>query len=420
MDRRLFLKKGSMAGSLMGLIGGPEAYRIVSEPLEKLRTPPADEVIRCGLVGFGQWGRTIGETLDDLPEVELTAICDTYAPMLRRARRSHPDATRHESYQELLDNPEIDAILVATPTHLHRQVVVDALAAGKHVYCESPMAHTVEDARAIGEAANAAPDQIFQVGLHLRSEPQYRSVFQFIRSGAIGDTLKARAQWHTKESWRRASPNREREIAQNWRLDHDLSLGLVGEAGLAQIDAANWMMGSFPSSVTGFGSVLLWEDGRQVPDTVQAIFGYPGGRNLLFDASLGTSFDANYETFYGSFSTIMLRDQKGWMFKEVDAPMLGWEVYARKDKFYKETGVALVANATKLDALGQDPTADDPNLKSPLWHGLKAFSDNFFFGPYPALADQNLGFAMTVLADAAKRSIATGSRVDIPDEAYQL
>ena len=66
----------------------------------------------------------------------------------------------------------------------------------------------------------------------------------------------AKAQWHSKESWRRASPNRERERAQNWRLDPDVSLGLIGEAGLQQIDAAAWIMGEMPASVTGFGSTL--------------------------------------------------------------------------------------------------------------------------------------------------------------------
>jgi predicted dehydrogenase len=420
MDRRHFLKKGSLAGSLVGLVGTRDAYRIVAESPTVMRQPPADEVVRCALIGFGLWGREVAETVEDHPEIQLSAICDTYAPMLRRAQRAHPDATRHTDYAEILSNPDIDAVLVATPSHLHKQVVLDALAAGKHVYCEAPMAHSIEDARAIGKAANAASDQIFQVGLHLRTEPQYRSVFQFIRSGAIGNTVMGRAQWHTKESWRRASPNREREIAQNWRLDPALSLGLVGEVGLQQLDVASWMLGDLPTSVTGFGSVILWNDGRQVPDTVQAVFGYPGGRNLVFDATLASSFDSDYELLYGTDSTIMLRDQKGWMFKEVDAPMMGWEVYARKDKFYKETGVALVANATKLDALGQDPTADDPNLKSPLWHGLKSFSDNFFFGPYPAIADQNLGFAMTVLADAAKRAIASGQRIELSESDYSL
>lgn len=419
MDRRKFIKKGGL-GTLAGLVGGGQAVRIAQAVPEPWRQAPADEVVRCGLIGFGQWGRVLAETVEDVPELRLAAICDTYAPMLRRAQRAHPDATRHEDYRELLDNPDLDAVLIATPTHQHTRIVVDALAAGKHVYCEAPLAHTPEEARVIGEAANKAPDQIFQTGLFLRTEPQYRSVFQFIRSGAVGDPVMARAQWHSKESWRRSSPSREREIEQNWRLDRALSLGLVGEVGLQQLDGAAWILGEMPSSVMGFGSTMLWKDGREVPDTVQAVFTFPSGQNLMFDATLASSFDAAYETIYGSFSTIMLRDQKAWMFKEVDAPMLGWEVYARKDKFYKESGVALVANATKLDALGQDPTADDPNLKSPLWHGLKAFADNFFFGPYPAVAGQQLGYAMTVLAHAAKRSLITGQRVELSDADYTL
>ncbi|MFT5517117.1 MAG: putative dehydrogenase [Rhodothermales bacterium] len=419
MDRRHFLKKGSM-GSLLGLAGMRDVYRIAQEAPAIFRLPPADEVVRCAIIGFGQWGREMAETLEDLPEMQVSAICDTYAPMLRRAQRAHPDASRHEDYTEVLGNAEIDAVLIATPTHLHKQVVLDALAAGKHVYCEAPMAHSVADAREIGKAADAASDQIFQVGLHLRTEPQYRSVFQFIRSGAIGDSVMSRTQWHRKESWRQASPNGQRARDLNWRLEADKSLGLVGELGLQQLDVASWLMGAYPTSVTGFGSTLLWNDGRDVPDTVQAIFGFPGGKNLMFDASLASSFDSDYETFYGTNSTIMFRDQKAWMFKEVDAPMLGWEVYARRDKFYKETGVALVANATKLDSLGLDPTADDPNLKSPLWHGMKSFADNFFYGPYPAIADHNLGFAMTVLADAAKRAIASGQRVELTEADYQL
>ena len=170
MDRRNFLKKSSL-GTIAGLVGNSETFRIAAEVPAIVRVPPADEVVRCAVIGFGPWGREIATEIEDLPEMRLSAVCDTYAPMLRRARRSHPDADQHEDYRAVLEDPEIDAVMVATPTHQHRQVVIDALAAGKHVYCEAPMAHSTEDARAIGEAANKASDQIFQVGLHLRTEP---------------------------------------------------------------------------------------------------------------------------------------------------------------------------------------------------------------------------------------------------------
>ena len=97
---------------------------------------------------------------------------------------------------------------------------------------------------------------------------------------------------------------------------------------------------------------MYWQDGRTVPDTTQSLIEFPNGENMLFDATLVSGFDAMYDLYFGSDSTIILRDNKAWMFKEVDAPQLGWEVYARKDKFYKETGIALLANATKLDAMG--------------------------------------------------------------------
>src|SRR5690606_6706058 len=122
--------------------------------------------------------------------------------------------------------------------------------------------HSIEDARAMARAAKEASGQIFQVGHLFRSNPQHRSVFQFIRSGALGEATMARAQWHSKESWRRASPNREREMEQNWRLDEAVSLGLIGEVGVHQLDPATWLLGARPRAVTGFGQLMLWNDGR--------------------------------------------------------------------------------------------------------------------------------------------------------------
>jgi len=106
------------------------------------------------------------------------------------------------------------------------------------------------------------------------------------------------------------------------------------------------------------------------------VFEFPGGTNLIYDATLANSFDSDYEMFYGTDSAIMLRENKAWMFKEVDSPLLGWEVYARKDTFYKETGVALVANATKLKAQGSKPVEEAPFTNTPLYYALENFLSN--------------------------------------------
>lgn len=412
MSRRGFLSMASM----VGLAGAVEIHP-PAQPLKLEGRAP----VNCALIGFGARGRELASTLSRVPTATLTAVCDTYATMLRRAKRQIPEASTHTDYREVLDNPDVQAVFVATPTHLHREIAIAALDAGKNVFCEAPMASTIEDARAMALAARAKPQQIFQVGQVYRSNPQHRSVFQFMRSGAIGRPAMGRGQWHSKESWRRTSPNAERIRALNWRLDSSISIGLIGEVGLHQMDVAYWVLAELPKAVTGFGQIMAWNDGRDVPDTIQAVIEFPSGVHMLYDATLAASFDDAYEIYFGTDSTIIFRDRgKAWMFKEVDAPMLGWEVYARKDKFYKETGIALLANATQLDAQNQDPTEDDPNVESPLWYALNEFMENHAFGPFLPSADYEKGYQAAVVAIKANEAIMSGSRVEIPEELLQL
>ena len=419
ISRRDFLRKGGAAASILGL---SRAVEIPPDPSFLRSRPASADDVNIGIIGYGPRGREITSTLSRVPAAKVAAICDNYAPMLRRAQRDVPDATRHEDYREILGREDLQAVVVATPTHLHKDIVLQALDAGKNVYCEAPMASSIEDARTMAAAARAVSDDvIFQVGQTYRSNPQHRSVFQFIRSGAIGRPAMGRAQWHAKQSWRRTSPNADRVRALNWRLDPEVSLGLVGEMGIHQMDIAYWVLGALPTSVTGFGQIMGWADGREVPDTVQAVFEFPSGMHMMFDATLASSFDDAYEAYYGTDSTILFRDRgKAWMFKEVDAPMLGWEVYARKDRFYKETGIALLANATQLDAQNQDPTEDDPNVETPLWYALNEFMDNHAFGPFLPASDYQRGLEANVIAIIANEAIVQGGKMEIDPALYTL
>src|ERR1051326_3602502 len=108
----------------------------------------------------------------------------------------------------------------------------------------------------------------------------------------------------------------------------------------------------------------------------RVLFRSPGGAQLTFESTLANSFDADYEVLYGTDAAIMMRGSKAWMFKEVDAPLLGWEVYARKDQFYKETGIALIANATKLANLGEKATEEAAITTKPIYLALEAFLTN--------------------------------------------
>ena len=401
------------------------------------------------IIGLGAWGREIVNTLGRLPQANVAAICDTYPASLKRAGNAAPGAEQVADYKAILANKDIRAVIIATPSGEHKAIALEALKAGKHVYCEAPLANSIEDARAIALAAKAASQkQIFQAGLQKRSDPQRLFLLPFIRSVALGKTILARAQWHKKTSWRAASPNPEHEKALNWRLDKTTSLGLIGEVGMHQIDQAGWFLNALPTAVTGFGSVLFWNDGRDVPDTVQTVLEFPGGVQMIYDATLASSFDGEYEMLYGSDATIMMRESDAWMFKEVDSPLLGWEVYPPKTTFYKETGIALKAGMSKpppVDAQGH-PVQPDPLTTTPLYSALNnflrnavdydataedykaAYGEDDVEGLAAALAkvarrpgaDYLDGFRAVVTAVKANEAILTHQRVELKPEWYQL
>jgi len=260
---------------------------------------------------------------------------------------------------------------------LHKEITLAALAAGKHVYCEAPIANSIEDAREIAKAARDATRSYFQAGLLLRSDPQRKFILPFVRSGAMGQNIKTRAQWHKKTSWRRTAPGQERADALNWRLRKETSTGLIGEVGSQQIDVMQWFLAKRPVSVTGFGGIQFWQDGRDVEDTVQAVFQYEDGSSFNYEASLATSFDSELEMLYGSDATIMLRGNKAWLFKEADSPLLGWEVYAKKEQFFAETGISLAANASKSSTTGQGKGQNEAAYADPpLYFAMESFIEN--------------------------------------------
>ncbi len=378
-NRRDFLKNTSLA-TLMAMMGGIElraqdAAKPAAPAEAALTTPPPDPTVRFGVIGLGARGREVLKELALFPNTPVTAICDNYHSSLHRAAGDAPTAEQFEDYEKLLDSKNVDAVVIATPTPAHCKMVLAALQAGKHVYCEAPLANTVEDTKAIAKAARDAVKLVFQPGLQERSHPERLFLMPFIRSGALGDAVMLRAQSHQKNSWFKSSPNPEHEQALNWRLHQATSTGLMGEIGIHQIDAAGWFLKARPAAVTGFGSVMHWKDGRDVADTVQGVFEFPGGINLVYDATLCNSFDKDYEMYYGTSSAIMYRDAKAWLFYESGAELGGWEVYARKDSFYDSLGIALVANATKQTAIGTSATAAVSPF-TPLHYALEAFERN--------------------------------------------
>jgi predicted dehydrogenase len=312
------------------------------------------------------------------------------------------------------------------------------------------LAHTIDEARTIAKAAKDAKKIYFQAGLQQRSDPEIVNILNFIRAGAAGTAFLARSQYHKKNSWRRSSPDSDFEKELNWRLRKATSIGLVGEIGIHNIDAATWFLNSRPTTVTGFGSTILWnEPDREIPDTTHSVLEFPRGARMTYDATLANSFDADYDMYYGTLATVMLRDRRGWMFKEVDSPLLGWEVYARKETFFKEVGIVLAANATKLAAQGDKPVIDTQvATQGSLYYALEAFITNAnltkiaveeftatygegeesalgdylkdIFKNFLPAADWKDGYEATVTAIKAHEAVMKAAKIPIPDELYKV
>jgi predicted dehydrogenase len=419
LDRRRFIGAGSaLALGLLSAHGRLYAEEFVPAPAA---SQGPVEAVGCAVIGLGEHGRALLSALTNVNGADLRYLCDTYEATHKRALEIFPKATATTDFRKVLDDQAVRAVWIATPTHLHRELAIAALKAGKHVYCETPLAGTVEDARAIAAAAQAAAGQVFHCGLQLRTDPQHKHVLSFVRTGALGTMAQCQGHSHRRTSWRRTASNDERQHALNWRLSKATSTGLLGEIGIHQLDVASWFLKALPVSVTAFGAIRCWNDGREIADTVQCIVEYPGGIRFLYDATLANSFDASGELFQGSEAAVLIRDHRAWMFKESDSAALGWEVYAYREKVGDDTGIALVADATKILAAGKQPGENrevDPR-RTP----LVCASEDFLTAvreKKPSACPALVGFQATVAAIKAHEASLAGGTVVFQKEWFEL
>ena len=401
-DRRSFLIQ--TVGGLTGISLLPEVL-----PAEPFRLPAP---IRVGLIGAGRQGRAIIAELQQLPDVTLTAICDVNPARLRTALERAPGVATAPDHQALLGLADVDAVIIATPTHLHRPVAVDAISSGKHVFCEAPLAHTLDDARAMVQAA-ASARSVVAAGYQARANPMYLRAASFLGSDTLREPVSFSAVSNRKTSWRFPASDPAGEQAANWRLDPKVTTGLPGEVGSHQFDVALWMLGGQPARITGRGTIRLHDDGRQVPDTVAAEMVWANGVALQWSATLASSYGGQYELLHSVNAAIRLAWTHAWLFKEVDSPTQGWEVYATRQQFYNDEGIVLVADATKLAAQGRlKEGAGLPH--SPLHYSLADFLAAATAGKPPACTFETAARA-TAVGILTHQAVTTGQTVTVPE-----
>ena len=263
---------------------------------------------------------------------------------------------------------------------------------------------------------------VFQAGLQRRYNPAYEHAVKFMRTGAIGRPTLTQAQWHQKTSWRRPIRDEKWERQLNWKLYRDTSGGLFTEVALHQFDTARWFLRALPTAVAAWGSTVLWQDGREVPDTIQCVLEFPDGVRMTYHATLTNSYQGAFDLFAGEFGTIYLSGFYGVLFKEADAPSLGWEVYAKRERIAQSEGFLLVANATKLIEQGKLPGEEGfkPALEDhEEFAALSRFVAAIAEGKKPAVSAAE-GFEATVVALKAVEAWRTGTSQTIKATELQL
>lgn len=369
--------------------------------------------VRIAVIGVGRQGRDILGELAKFEGVEVTALCDTDERRLDAGIRRTRAAQGFATHRALLEKSDLfDAVCIATPTHTHRAIGEDAIAAGTHIYCEAPLEATIADAAALARAARGS-SKVFQAGLHARSNPVYQLARSFFLSDAVRDLVTVHAQQHRKTSWRVPSNDPAREKALNWILDPEVSLGLAGEWGTHQFDSVHWFTGRYPRLVRGYGSIVLHNDGREMADTISCQLLFESGVPMTYDATLANSYGGRFETLFGTNAAIKLAETHAWMFKEADAPTQGWEVYANRQQFHNDEGITLIAGATKLAEQGK--LQEGVGLPHPpLYYALGDFLKSVTEGAAVACTAEE-GYRSTVVGIRAAEAVRTGEEVVIEE-----
>jgi len=382
--------------------------------------------VNIGFIGTGTQGQTLLQRLVRIPGVRVVAVCDVYPPHLSRGlRMAGPQAMTYRDYRKLLERKDIDAVIIATPLYLHAPMTIDALHAGKHVFCEKTMAYSIEEARRMVQVSRETGKHL-QIGHQRHYSPIYAHAREMMtEQEVIGKLVHVRAWWHRNNSWRRPVPDKKYEELLNWRLYSKYSQGLMAELASHQIDVINWFTDATPISVMGMGGIDYWQDGRDVWDNVEVIYEYPNGVKVVYTSILSNQYDGYAEQFMGDKGTLLLTNEKdGFLFKEPTAEELGWEEHAKKAAGKGgTTGLVLDVTATKKKGtgavIGGRKMAAGYELKDAYTLELESFVHDVVRNGQKPLCDAEVGFKAAVAVLMANKAIEEGRKITFTPDMFQ-
>jgi predicted dehydrogenase len=298
--------------------------------LASTRVLGANDTLRIGVIGAGGRMGTLLDCAEKVAAHQIVAVSDVYKPRRDAVKdRSDDLATTHVDYREVLQK-DIDAVLIASPDHWHVQMAIDALAAGKDVYLEKPVTHTIEEGATLAQAVRSSK-QILQCGMQQRSWAHFRSAVDLIQGGSLGRVVQVRTYWwqnyqrHYRNNawngsdkpvdvqnldWKRwlgSAPDQpfDKEKFYRWRWFWSFGGGAMTDLFTHWIDVVQWAMKSDqPNAAQMLADKYFFQE-WDCPDTIQAAFRYPGF-DVNYQGNMCSSIDDGGLEFHGTEATLKL------------------------------------------------------------------------------------------------------------------
>jgi predicted dehydrogenase len=378
--------------------------------------------INTGFIGVGAQGQELLKRCLRIPGVNMKAICDIYPPHYNQALKMCAEKAKgYTDYRQLLDDKSIECVLIATPLYMHAPMVIDALSAGKTVFCEKCMGRTPDAARKMAQAVERTGKWL-QIGHQRSASPIYQQAKKMIADeGVLGKVTHARAWWHRNGSWRRnVEPKYEKLL--NWRLYKEYSGGLMTELGSHQVHLVNWFTGEVPMSVVGYGGIDYYKDGREVMDNVCCTFLYPDGKKLYYSSIQTNQFDGFGEEFMGDKGTLVTSVEKGLLYKEPQAKDVAWAEEAKKEKVNGQEAIVLDASETKKKKAGEHTAAGTlgADNQDDYMSELVNFFDDVVRKNKRPLCDHVDAFKVAVAVLGANKAMEIGTKVQFKPSDFEI
>lgn len=314
-SRRKFIQKAAMLAVGSAAIPGALASKKNIHLLRPESKLGEAEDLNIALIGAGGMGVADTKTALQHEGIKLVAVCDLYKGRLDNAKKMWgEDIMVTDKHEEVLKRKDVDAVIIGTPDHWHKQISIEAMNAGKHVYCEKPMVQSVSEGHELINAWKKA-GVIFQVGSQGMSSLGNEKAKQLLAEGAIGDLNYAEGFWarHSPEgAWQYGIPQDGNEKTVNWkryisnttdrpfdpkrffrwRNYTDYGTGMAGDLFVHLFSSLHFISNSKgPNKVSAMGGLRYWKDGREVPDVLLGMFQYPeASEHPGFNLSLRCNF----------------------------------------------------------------------------------------------------------------------------------